>query len=73
MFPFNQKTHKMETRETEKFKVQYALTDRLKKSALIYLQNLLNQHEDQNKWIQAGAELCQAQVKLGLAKQAIAS
>ena len=49
MFPLNLKTHNMETRETEKFKVQHALTDRLKNSALIYMQNLLNKHEDQNK------------------------
>ena len=49
MFPLNQKTHTMETRETEKFKVQHALTDRLKNSALIYIENLWNQHEDQNK------------------------
>ena len=49
IFPLNLKTHNMETRETEKFKVQHALTDRLKNSALIYMQNLLNKHEDQNK------------------------
>ena len=44
MFPLNDKSHNMGTRKTEKFKVQHALTDRLKDSALIYMQNLLNEH-----------------------------
>jgi hypothetical protein len=46
MFPLQKKTHIMETRKQEQFKVQHAKTDRLKNSAIIYMQNLLNQHED---------------------------
>ena len=49
MFPLNNKTHSMETRETEKFKVQHALTDRLKDSSVIFMQNLLNKNEDKMK------------------------
>ena len=49
MFPLNNKQHNMETRKEEKFKVQKANTDRLKNSAIIYMQNLLNmQEEDKN-------------------------
>ena len=36
----------METRKEEKFKVQKANTDRLKNSAIIYMQNLLNMQEE---------------------------
>ena len=46
MFPVNEKTHKMGTRRPEKFKVQHANTDRLKNSSIIYMQNLLNKHEN---------------------------
>ena len=49
MFHLNNKTHSMETRETEKFKVQHALTDRLKDSSVIFMQNLLNKNEDKMK------------------------
>ena len=45
MFPLNEKTHQMDTRKMEKFKVQHAHTDRLKKFALIHMQNLLNEQE----------------------------
>ena len=45
MFPLNDKTHQMGTRKPEKYKVQHANTDRLKDSALIFMQNLLNEHE----------------------------
>ena len=44
-FPLNQKSHQMNTRNVEKFKVQYAHTERLKNSAIIYMQKLLNEHE----------------------------
>ena len=46
MFPKNEKSHTMGTRKCEKFKVQHAHNDRLKNSAIIFMQNLLNQHED---------------------------
>ena len=44
MFPENRKSHDMNTRNTEKFQVQFANTERLKKSPIIYMQNLLNEH-----------------------------
>jgi hypothetical protein len=46
MFPLNNKLHNMETRKGEKFRVQKANTDRLKNSAIIYMQNLLNMQEE---------------------------
>ena len=45
MFPIKQKIHPMKKRTENKFKVQHANTERLKKSAIIYMQNLLNQNE----------------------------
>ena len=45
MFPLNDKTHAMDKRSFEKYKVQHANTDRLKNSAIIYLQNMLNEQE----------------------------
>ena len=45
MFPENKKMHKMETRNPEKYLVQHANTERLRKSAIIYMQNLLNENE----------------------------
>jgi hypothetical protein len=42
MFPRNEKTHIMETRKPENFKVQHANTERLRKSSIIYMQHLLN-------------------------------
>ena len=47
MFPLKEKTHTMHTRKTEKYEVMKANTDRLKDFALIYMQNLLNKHENQ--------------------------
>ena len=44
MFPLNNKAHQMKTRGKETFKVQFAKTDRLKKSPIIYMQRLLNEH-----------------------------
>ena len=45
MFPKNIKTHNMETRKQEIYKVEHANTERYKNSAIIYMQNLLNEHE----------------------------
>ena len=42
MFPLNSKLHNMYTRNQEKYFVQKAHNDRLKKSPIIYMQNLLN-------------------------------
>ena len=45
MFPLNDKTHGMTMRKSSKFKVQHANNDRLRKSGIVYMQNLLNKHE----------------------------
>ena len=44
MFPLNKKKIGPETRETQKFYVQPANTDRLRNSAIPYMQGLLNQY-----------------------------
>ena len=44
MFPENVKQHEMKTRKIDKFKVQFALTNRLQKSPITYMQKLLNEH-----------------------------
>ena len=46
MFPKNEKTHNMETRKPEIFRVQHANTERLRKSSIIYMQHLLNDNLD---------------------------
>ena len=48
MFPLNEKDHNMGTRNPDKYKVQFALNDRLKNSPVIYMQRLLNQNEEIN-------------------------
>ena len=42
MFPLKRKIFNMTTRHEEKYQVQHANTDRLRKSPIIYMQNLLN-------------------------------
>ena len=42
-FRLNIKTHQMDTRHPEKFEVDHARTERLKRSPIIYMQNLLNE------------------------------
>ena len=42
MFPENIKAHDMKTRKGNMFKVQYAVSERLKNSPIIFMQNLLN-------------------------------
>ena len=49
IFPKNIKTHNMETRKQEIYKVENANTERNKNSAIIYMQNLLNEHEAKKK------------------------
>ena len=46
MFPKFKKIHAMLTRKSETFKVQHANTERLKKSPIIYMQRLLNSHDE---------------------------
>ena len=45
MFPLNKKTHNMESRKPEKFKVLHANTSRFQNSSIIYMQKLLNENE----------------------------
>ena len=45
MFPINENAHQMIPRLQQKFKVQYANTERLRKYSIIYMQNLLNDNE----------------------------
>ena len=45
LFPTNNKEHKMNTRSNEKFKVQFANTERFKKSSIITMQKMLNEDE----------------------------
>ena len=48
MFQENKKKHNMKTRTTEKYKVDHAHTERLRKSSIIYMQHLLNEDELKN-------------------------
>ena len=48
LFPVNKNTHNMKSRMTEKFKVKFAHTERLKQSSIPYMQRLLN--SDMNKF-----------------------
>ena len=45
MFPKVNRKHSMKTRNPEVYKVQFANTERLKKSPIIYMQKLLNDNE----------------------------
>ena len=49
MFPKTPKTHNMNTRKDEIYKVHHANTRRYQKSSIIYMQNLLNAYEKVNK------------------------
>ena len=44
LFPRTEKSHKMDTRHAEQFEVQHASTARLQCSTIIFMQNLLNEH-----------------------------
>ena len=46
MFPLNNKHHNMNTRNSEKYQVQHDNTGGLKDSSIIYMQNLLNEYEE---------------------------
>ena len=45
LFPENDKTHIMKKRTTEKYRVNFANTDRYKNSSMITMQNMLNLNE----------------------------
>ena len=49
MFPENAKTHTMELRNPEVFQVKHANTERFRKSAIIYMQHLLNDDAEKKK------------------------
>ena len=49
MFPRNSKNHLMEKRVREVFHVKKAKTERLRKSAIVNMQNLLNKDESEKK------------------------
>ena len=44
-----EKTHGMQTRKAPKFKVKFAKTEKLKKSAVPYLQNIAKNLHDNNE------------------------
>ena len=48
LFPINNKNHKMNTRNNEKYEVNFACTDRLKNGCIIKMQNLLNEDHEKN-------------------------
>ena len=43
LFPLNNKTHTMVTRFQEMYEINHANTQRLQKSPIVYMQNLLNE------------------------------
>ena len=45
LFPINEKTHKMKTRDDNKYKVNFANTGRLKDASIISMQNMLNAND----------------------------
>ena len=48
MFPINKKDHAMDRRQKEKFAIRKARTERLRRSAVVHMQRLLN-NEDEKK------------------------
>ena len=50
MFPLQMTKHSMKMREGEKYFVQHAKTERLRKSAIPYMQRLLNQNQKEEEW-----------------------
>ena len=46
LFPLNDRTHGMQTRKNEKYKVLHANTERFKNSAVPYIQRVLNDIEE---------------------------
>ena len=49
LFPLNKPTHNMKSRMTEKFKVKFAHTERLKQSSIPYMQRHLNNDINKSK------------------------
>ena len=44
LFPLKQKSHEMDLRDTEKYVVKHANTERYKNSAIPFMQRLLNEN-----------------------------
>ena len=53
MFPLNIKEHEMVTRDHEKYIVHFANTERLRNSAIIHMQRLINEHENNENEMKA--------------------
>ena len=49
LFPPNNRTHPMDTRNHEHFQVDFAHTERMKDSPILYMQNLLNNEVKERK------------------------
>ena len=49
LFPLNMKDHEMKTRQTEKYTVLKANTNRLMNSTVPAIQRILNSHENENR------------------------
>ena len=49
LLPINEKEHDMKTRNHEKYAVNFANTERLKKSSVITMQTYLNEDDEQNR------------------------
>ena len=49
LLPVNMKEHNMKIRKSEKYKVNFANTERLKNGSVIMMQNYLNEDDKQNK------------------------
>ena len=58
MFPLTKKMHQMNTRKIEKYYVNHAHTERLQKSAVPYMQRLLNEFE--NRWNKKKTDISEA-------------
>ena len=49
LFRENLNTHEMKTRNPEKYEVLYSNRDRMRKSSIVYMQNLLNEDHEKRK------------------------
>ena len=49
LFPENEKKHDMKTIKTDKYDVNFAKTERLKKGSVITIQTYLNNEETENR------------------------
>ena len=58
LFPLNDKEHEMRTRNTEKYKVLHANTERLRNSTVPYIQRVLNTMQGKTKWALTHSALC---------------